>query len=142
MSSKVPLLLPFSATTTPRFYQRTPPDWHLNPLCFHRTIKPMEELQPNQGPCSTPTEPLAIVPVGGFWLRKKEATAFDRSLGNTKWLFLSLSTTWGGQMFYPNQLPFPTMLLCKLKLAPEGQATPITSTHNVFLCIFCPNPRF
>lgn len=46
------------------------------------------------------------------------------------------------KMFYLNQLPFPTIALCKLKLAPEGQVTLITPTHNVFLCIFCPNPHF
>jgi len=66
VSSKVPLLLPFPATATPHLYQGAPPDWNLKPPCFHMTIKPTEELQPNQGPCSTPTEPLAIVTVGGL----------------------------------------------------------------------------
>lgn len=36
------------------------------------------------------------------------------------------------KMFYLKQLPFPTTLLCKLKLAPRGQVTLITPTHNIF----------
>jgi len=63
-------------------------------------------------------------------------------LGMQSGCFLHHTLHGVAKTFYLNQLPFPTILLCKLKMAPKGQVILITSTHNVFLCIFCPNPHF